>query len=41
MKKQEKNAKLLQIIRPPPLIRRSCQLLIVDVSEVNSCHAGY
>ena len=33
MRKQEKDAKYFQ--------KESCQLLIVDLSGVNSCHIGY
>lgn len=40
MRKQEKDAKYFQ--KPhSPLRKESCQLLIVDLSGVNSCYIGY
>jgi len=41
MRKQEKDAKYFQKPHSPPLRKESCQLLIVDLSGVNSCHIGY
>ena len=38
MRKQEKNTFKNRIL---PLRKESCQLLIVDLSGVNSCHIGY
>ena len=41
MRKQEKDAKYFQKTAFSPLRKESCQLLIVDLSGVNSCHIGY
>lgn len=40
MRKQEKDAKYFQKPHSPPP-KESCQLLIVDLSGVNSCYIGY